>query len=122
MQVMEDIIQNPVEHGKLMFAFTCDEEVGKGTDHFDLDRFNVDFAYTIDGADIDHPRMDSLLLKRLRCLQRLVDHQASGDDGDVIALAELLEADGAEVRVKRCDTGHFCITSVNSPPCSVTVT
>lgn len=53
MQVMEDIIQNPVEHGKLMFAFTCDEEVGKGTDHFDLDRFNVDFAYTIDGADID---------------------------------------------------------------------
>jgi tripeptide aminopeptidase len=31
-------------------AFTVDEEVGRGTDHFDLDRFGADFAYTIDGS------------------------------------------------------------------------
>ena len=33
-------------------AFTVDEEVGHGTDHFDLDRFGADFAYTLDGSGI----------------------------------------------------------------------
>jgi tripeptide aminopeptidase len=33
-------------------AFTVDEEVGRGTDHFDLDAFGADFAYTFDGSDI----------------------------------------------------------------------
>lgn len=52
MQVLEEIQSLP--HGKVMFAFTCDEEVGKGTDHFDLSKFPVAFAYTVDGADINH--------------------------------------------------------------------
>jgi tripeptide aminopeptidase len=30
-------------------AFTVDEEVGHGTDHFDLEQFGADFAYTVDG-------------------------------------------------------------------------
>ena len=54
MQAMEEIIQNNPEHGKIMFAFTTDEEVGRGTDHFNLKRFDVDFAYTVDGGDVDH--------------------------------------------------------------------
>jgi tripeptide aminopeptidase len=33
-------------------AFTVDEEVGKGTVHFDLDAFGADFAYTFDGSGI----------------------------------------------------------------------
>jgi tripeptide aminopeptidase len=33
-------------------AFTVDEEVGRGTDHFDLDAFGADFAYTFDGSGI----------------------------------------------------------------------
>jgi tripeptide aminopeptidase len=33
-------------------AFTVDEEVGHGTDHFDLDAFGADFAYTFDGSGI----------------------------------------------------------------------
>ena len=36
-----------------MVAFTCDEEVGRGTDTFDLDRFDVDYAYTIDGGEVE---------------------------------------------------------------------
>ncbi len=31
-------------------AFTVDEEVGKGTDHFDIEAFGADFAYTFDGS------------------------------------------------------------------------
>jgi tripeptide aminopeptidase len=33
-------------------AFTVDEEVGRGTDHFDLDAFGADFAYTFDGSGL----------------------------------------------------------------------
>ena len=31
-------------------AFTVDEEIGKGTEHFDLERFGADVAYTFDGS------------------------------------------------------------------------
>ena len=34
-------------------AFTPDEEVGRGTEHFDLDTFQADYAYTIDGGHIN---------------------------------------------------------------------
>lgn len=33
-------------------AFTVDEEVGRGTDHFDLDAFGADLAYTFDGSGL----------------------------------------------------------------------
>ena len=33
-------------------AFTVDEEVGHGTDHFDLEQFRAEFAYTLDGSGI----------------------------------------------------------------------
>jgi tripeptide aminopeptidase len=38
-----------VPHGKLRIAFNPDEEVGRGTEHFDLDRFGAVAAYTLDG-------------------------------------------------------------------------
>ncbi len=52
-QAMQDIIETNPKHGKIMFAFTTDEEVGRGTDHFDIQNFKVDFAYTVDGADVN---------------------------------------------------------------------
>ncbi len=41
-----------VQHGKIRLAFTPDEEVGKGTDFFDVKKFGADFAYTLDGGEI----------------------------------------------------------------------
>lgn len=38
-----------IKHGKIRIAFTPDEEIGKGSDHFDVKAFGADFAYTIDG-------------------------------------------------------------------------
>jgi tripeptide aminopeptidase len=40
------------QHGPLKIAFTTDEEVGRGTEHFDVAAFGADFAYTLDGSDI----------------------------------------------------------------------
>lgn len=42
------------KHGPIYVAFTCDEEIGRGTDHFDLSKFPCDYAYTIDGDRIDN--------------------------------------------------------------------
>ena len=39
-----------IEHGKIRIAFTPDEEIGAGVDHFDVERFGADFAYTVDGG------------------------------------------------------------------------
>ena len=39
-------------HGKVRVAFTTDEEVGRGTEHFDVEAFGADYAYTLDGSDL----------------------------------------------------------------------
>lgn len=49
----EYLVQHPeILHGKIMVCFTPDEEVGRGTEHFPLDKFRVDFAYTVDGGEL----------------------------------------------------------------------
>jgi len=50
---MEYLINHPeIRHGKIRIAFTPDEEIGRGADKFDVKKFGVDFAYTIDGGPI----------------------------------------------------------------------
>ncbi len=50
---MEFLIKNPkIKHGTIKIAFTPDEEVGKGADHFNVEKFGADLAYTMDGGDI----------------------------------------------------------------------
>ena len=52
MSAMEFLIANPdIKHGKIRVAFTPDEEIGQGADHFDVKKFGADFAYTMDGSD-----------------------------------------------------------------------
>ncbi|HLB19470.1 MAG TPA: peptidase T [Gaiellaceae bacterium] len=40
------------EHAPIRIGFTVDEEVGRGVDHFDIEDFGADFAYTLDGSEI----------------------------------------------------------------------
>ena len=50
---MEYILQHPeIEHGTICIAFTPDEEIGRGTNHFDIKKFGADYAYTLDGDGI----------------------------------------------------------------------
>ena len=39
-------------HGPIRVAFTPDEEVGRGTEHFDVKRFGATYAYTVDGSGV----------------------------------------------------------------------
>jgi tripeptide aminopeptidase len=41
-----------IEHAPIRVGFTVDEEVGRGVDHFDIDAFGADVAYTLDGAEV----------------------------------------------------------------------
>ena len=53
MRLAETLVANPqIPHGEIEIAFTPDEEVGRGTDFFDVARFGADGAYTIDGGGI----------------------------------------------------------------------
>ncbi|MRR19620.1 peptidase T [bacterium] len=50
---VEYLLANPgLEHGKIRIAFTPDEEIGRGADHFDVKAFGADYAYTLDGGGI----------------------------------------------------------------------
>ena len=50
---MEYLIVNPnIVHGTIKIGFTPDEEIGEGADHFDVEKFNADFAYTVDGGEL----------------------------------------------------------------------
>lgn len=49
----EYLLAHPeIPHGDIRIAFTPDEEIGKGVDFFDVDKFHADFAYTLDGGRI----------------------------------------------------------------------
>jgi len=48
-----------IKHGKIRVAFTPDEEIGRGPHKFDVERFNADFAYTVDGGPLGELQYES---------------------------------------------------------------
>jgi tripeptide aminopeptidase len=53
MAAAEYLMEHPeIAHGAIKIGFTPDEEVGRGTDHFDVNRFGARYAYTLDGARV----------------------------------------------------------------------
>lgn len=47
--------KNPnVRHGPISIVFTPDEEVGRGTDHIDIQKINAIYGYTLDGEKRGH--------------------------------------------------------------------
>lgn len=51
MTLAELLLTQDIPHGQVSIGFTPDEEVGKGPDWFDIDRFGADFAFTADGGE-----------------------------------------------------------------------
>lgn len=50
MTMVEELEKQNIPHGKICIAFTPDEEIGHGASLLDLDKFDADFGYTIDGG------------------------------------------------------------------------
>lgn len=53
MTAVEYLVKHPeIKHGTIRVGFTPDEEIGRGVDKFDVEKFHADFAYTLDGGGI----------------------------------------------------------------------
>lgn len=48
-----ELIESGEPHGVIWVGFTPDEEIGEGADFFDLDYFKAEYAYTVDGGDVN---------------------------------------------------------------------
>lgn len=49
----EYLVSHPeISHGKIAVGITPDEEIGRGADRFDIERFGCDWAYTVDGGEL----------------------------------------------------------------------
>ena len=46
------LINENENHATLKIAFTPDEEIGRGADLFDVEKFGADYAYTVDGGKL----------------------------------------------------------------------
>ena len=53
MEAMKYLLSHPeIEHGDIRVGFTPDEEIGRGAHKFDVEKFNAEWAYTMDGSQI----------------------------------------------------------------------
>src|SRR2546430_7857202 len=57
-----------IDHAPIRVGFTVDEEVGHGVDHFDIDAFGADFAYTLDGAEVGRIDDETFCASEVRIL------------------------------------------------------
>lgn len=49
------LLENPqIEHGPVRVLFTCDEEIGRGAQHVDVQKIDATAAYTFDGGGQNH--------------------------------------------------------------------
>ena len=49
---VERLIKSDAPHGTVKICFTPDEEIGRGADYFDVEKFGADYAYTVDGGPL----------------------------------------------------------------------
>lgn len=60
MTAMAYLIEHPeIKHGTVRVAFTPDEEIGRGPHKFDVEAFNAQFAYTVDGGPLGELQYES---------------------------------------------------------------
>src|SRR5699024_12176892 len=60
MTAMEYLIKHPeIPHGAIRVAFTPDEEIGRCTHKFAVDRYNTSLAYTVDGGPLGELQFES---------------------------------------------------------------
>lgn len=54
MEAVAYLAEHPeLEHGPIRVCFTCDEEIGHGVDHVDLEKLGATACYTLDGSGVD---------------------------------------------------------------------
>lgn len=120
LSAVEHLIDHPeIKHGKIRVAFGPDEEIGRGADHFDVEHFAADFAYTMDGGPVGELQYESFNAAGLKLsIQGKNVHPGTAKDTMINALqlahdfhAKLPAEDVPEKTDER--QGFFHLMSVN---------
>ncbi len=81
------LANSEIEHGKLVFGFGPDEEIGIGADHFNVAEFGADFAYTVDGGPLGELEWETFSAADARVkIQGLNVHPGSAKDTMINAI------------------------------------
>lgn len=117
---MEYLINHPeIKHGKIRICFTPDEEVGRGADLFDVEKFGAEWAYTMDGSlpgEIEYENFNAAYAAI--DIQGKIVHPGAAKDKMVNSMyiaAELIQALPAEEVPEKTEgyEGFFHLLSVN---------
>jgi tripeptide aminopeptidase len=78
------------DHAPLRVAFTVDEEIGRGTDHFDLDHFGAPIAYTFDGSGLGELELETFSAYEVKLTIRGVSTHPGTAKGRLVNAIKLL--------------------------------
>jgi tripeptide aminopeptidase len=90
MTAVAHLLHDDAPRATARIAFTVDEEVGKGTDHFDLDAFGADFAYTFDGSGLGELEIETFSAYQLRLTIKGVGVHPGTAKGRLVNAVKLL--------------------------------
>lgn len=92
MTVCEELLKGSVPHGKVCIAFTPDEEIGAGSEGFDVPGFGADYAYTVDGGPVGEIEYETF--NAARAVVRFTGVEVHpGDAKDIMVNAASLAAE-----------------------------
>jgi tripeptide aminopeptidase len=81
-----------IPHGPIRLAFTPDEEIGRGTLHFDVARFGADYGYTVDGASRGEVESESFSADAMTVTIRGVNAHAGYAKGRLVNALKVMAA------------------------------
>ena len=90
MTAVAHLVRDDAPRATARIAFTVDEEIGKGTDHFDLDAFGADLAYTFDGSGLGEIETESFSAYQLKLTIKGVGVHPGTAKGRLVNAVKLL--------------------------------
>ena len=118
MGVLDYLKEHPeFKHHPLAVAFTVDEEIGEGPKHFSLEKMRADYAFTIDGGDIDCIDCENFNAQQLKVrITGVAVHPGEGKNTLINALqiqSEFISMLPEKETPYYADEGYWHLTSVN---------
>jgi tripeptide aminopeptidase len=90
MAAAEHLMAHPeIPHGAVKIGFTPDEEVGRGTEYFDVGRFGAAYAYTLDGGTRGRLEVENFSADAITLTFRGVNHHPGYAKGRMVSALKL---------------------------------
>ncbi|MDY6045214.1 MAG: peptidase T [Peptoniphilus sp.] len=95
MDTLKNLVENDLPHGPLAVAFTPDEEIGRGVEKFDVEKFGADIAFTLDGSRLGEVQYECFHAVSGKVeIEGVSVHPGSAKDKMINAISLGMELDG----------------------------